>query len=113
MQNTEHAEGVCTGVNSLMLMAKPSTTDHPILTNNPSLVEFMLRASQYNFPHQYSNYHFFMVIESYNQQLTMHCCGQVILLPCKMNYVKLQILYNIFLYAKYRILQAPKFYWKF
>jgi len=36
---------------------------------------------------------------------TYHCCGQVILQACKMNYVKLQILYGIFLYAKHRILQ--------
>ena len=41
-----------------------------------------------------------------------HCCGQVILQPCKMNYVKLQILYSIFLHAKHRILQTQKFYWK-
>ena len=42
-----------------------------------------------------------------------HCCDQVILQPCKMNYVKPQILYSIFLHAKQRILQAPKFHWKF
>jgi len=51
---------------------------------------------------------FQQVINGFN-----HCCGQVILQPCKMNYVRLQILYNIFLNAKHRILQAPKFYWKF
>ena len=44
---------------------------------------------------------------------SLHCCGQVILQPCKMNCVKPQILYSIFLYAKHRILQAPKFHWKF
>ena len=42
-----------------------------------------------------------------------HCCGQVISQPCKMNYVKPQILYSILLHAKHRILQAQKFHWKF
>jgi hypothetical protein len=55
------------------------------------------------------------VVESkkWKCQRITHCCDKVILQPCKMNYVKPQILYSIFLHAKQRILQAPKFHWKF
>ena len=53
------------------------------------------------------------VFQCKNLHENVHCCDQVILQPCKMNYVKPQILYSIFLHAKQRILQAPKFHWKF